>query len=93
MASDTQDEAFSVRTLEKIRAMENNATEDSKINIVSEYCKINECKPYETPDVVILFNKILWVNLVISTLVTLFGIVVMYRKWIKVSFDLGVRQT
>ena len=97
MASDTQDEAFTVGALETIRAVVSNATsrngttaessstEASKINIVSEYCKAFECKDYETPEVVILFNKILWANWAISASVTLFGIVVMYRKWIKVS--------
>ena len=89
MASDTQDEAFTVRTLKQFR--KNNATtitENSQINLVSEYCKISECKPYVTPDIAILFNKILWANWAISALVTFVGIIAMYRKWIKVSENL-----
>ena len=89
MASDTQDEAFTVRTLKQFR--KNNATtitENSQINLVSEYCKISECKPYAPPDIAILFNKILWANWAISALVTFVGIIAMYRKWIKVSESL-----
>ena len=90
MASDSQDEAFTVRTLKQFRAVveQNNATkitENSQINLVSEYCKLFECKPYTPPDIAILFNKILWANWAISALVTFVGIIVMYRKWIKVS--------
>ena len=62
MASDTQDEAFTVRTLKQFRAVveQNNATkitENSQINLLSEYCKLFECKPYTPPDIAILFNK------------------------------------
>ena len=90
MASDTQDEAFTVRTLKEFRALveQNNATtitENSQINLVSEYCRISECKPYTPPDIAFLFHKILWANWAISALVTFVGIIVMYRKWIKVS--------
>ena len=93
MASDAQDEAFTVRTLKQFRALveQNNATtitENSQINLVSEYCRISECKPYTPPDIAFLFHKILWANWAISALVTFVGIIVMYRKWIKVSESL-----
>jgi len=57
--------------------------------LVSEYCEeivkvTNEtCKTYKPPDVVLAFNKILWVNWATSAIVTFVGITVMYRKWVK----------
>ena len=30
--------------------------------LVSEFCAKYTCKPYEVPNVVLVFNKILWVN-------------------------------
>jgi len=59
-------------------------TNTQNVNLlVSEYCEKYECKPYTPPDIAILFNKILWANWATSALVTIIGITVMYRKWIK----------
>ena len=30
--------------------------------LVSEFCEEYKCKTYEVPDIVLVFNKILWVN-------------------------------
>ena len=30
--------------------------------LVSEFCAKHTCKPYEVPNLVLVFNKILWVN-------------------------------
>jgi len=50
---------------------------------VLEFCQIHNCKPYSPPPAALVFQDILWVNFVTSAMVTIVGITIMYRKWIK----------
>lgn len=51
-----------------LRTATNSTTVIRKINthslniLVSEFCEVNKCIPYEVPNLVLVFNKILWVN-------------------------------
>ena len=50
------------------RTATNSTTIIRKINthslniLVSEFCEVNKCIPYEVPNLVLVFNQILWVN-------------------------------
>ena len=51
-----------------LRTATNSTTIIRKINthslniLVSEFCEVNKCIPYEVPNLVLVFNQILWVN-------------------------------
>lgn len=51
---------------------------------LDELCQ-NECKVFEPPNYVQILRVVLWVNFVITTLISIVSIVNIYRTWVKVK--------